>query len=136
VRSFWGEQCIHDGLGQVINGTRGPLGPNFGSDTKQATIGKSNYNALQLSLRHTSGRLELSAGYTYSKSLDESSNLGEEVNPINPALSYALSSFDIRHNFVVSYNYKIPFERSFASSTAGRRDGNFLESRISVLVCP
>jgi hypothetical protein len=96
--------------GQVIGGTRGPLGSNFGSDTKQTTIGKSNYNALQLSLRHTSGRLELSAGYTYGKSLDESSNLGDEVNPIHPALSYALSSFDVRHNFVVSYNYRIPFE--------------------------
>jgi hypothetical protein len=94
----------------VIKGTRGPLGSNFGSDTNQATIGQSNYNALQLGLRHRSGRLELSAGYTYAKSLDESSNLGEEVNPINPALSYALSSFDVRHNFVVSYNYKIPFE--------------------------
>ena len=55
----------------------------------------------------------MSAGYTYGKSLDESSNLGEQVNPINPALSYALSSFDIRHNFVVSYNYKIPFESLF-----------------------
>jgi TonB-dependent receptor-like protein len=102
--------------GQVIDGTRGPLGPNFGSDTKQTTIGKSNYNALQLSLRHTSGRLELSAGYTYGKSLDESSNLGEEVNPINPTLSYALSSFDVRHNFVVSYNYKIPFESLLRAS--------------------
>jgi hypothetical protein len=102
--------------GQVIDGTRGPLGSNFGSDTSQSTIGKSNYNSLQLSVHHTSGRLELSAGYTYSKSLDDSSNLGEEVNPINPALSYALSSFDIRHNFVVSYNYKIPFERLFHSS--------------------
>jgi hypothetical protein len=99
--------------GRVINGTRGPLGFNFGSDTNQATIGKSNYNSLELSLRHTSGRLELSAGYTYGKSLDESSNLGEEVNPINPALSYALSSFDIRQNFVVSYNYKLPFESLF-----------------------
>jgi hypothetical protein len=102
--------------GQVIDGTRGPLGANFGSDTKQTTIGKSNYNALQLSLRHTSGPLELSAGYTYGKSLDESSNLGEEVNPLNPALSYALSSFDVRHNFVVSYNYKIPFESLFRVS--------------------
>ena len=102
--------------GQVIEGTRGPLGSNFGSDTNQTTIGKSNYNALQLSLRHTSGRLELSAGYTYGKSLDESSNLGEEVNPINPALSYALSSFDVRHNFVVSYNYRIPFENLFRVS--------------------
>jgi hypothetical protein len=99
--------------GQVINGTRGPLGAEFGSDTNQATIGKSNYNSLELSLRHTSGRLSLAAGYTYGKSLDESSNLGEEVNPINPALSYALSSFDIKHNFVVSYTYKIPFESLF-----------------------
>jgi hypothetical protein len=99
--------------GQVINGTRWPLGFDFGSDTNQATIGKSNYNSLELSLRHTSRRLELSVGYTYGKSLDESSNLGEEVNPINPVLSYALSSFDIRQNFVVSYNYKLPFESLF-----------------------
>ncbi len=96
--------------GQTIYGTRGPLGFNFGSDTNQSTIGKSNYNSLQVSLRHTSGRLELSAGYTYGKSFDESSNLGEEVNPINSALSYALSSFDVTHNFVVSYNYKLPLE--------------------------
>ncbi len=107
--------------GQVINGTRGPLGSNFGSDTNQATIGKSNYNALQLSVRHTSGRLELSAGYTYSKSMDDSSNLGEEVNPITPSRSYALSSFDIRHNFVVSYNYKIPFESLFRASSRWTR---------------
>jgi hypothetical protein len=96
--------------GQTIYGTRGPLGFNFGSDTNQSTIGKSNYNSLQVSLRHTSGGLELSAGYTYGKSFDESSNLGEEVNPINSALSYALSSFDVTHNFVVSYNYKLPLE--------------------------
>ena len=97
--------------GQVIRGTRGPLGSNFGSDTVQTTIGKSNYNSLQLGLRHSSGRLELALGYTYGKSLDESSNLGEGVNPFNPALNYALSSFDIRHNFVASYNYKLPFGR-------------------------
>ena len=102
--------------GQVINGTRGPLGPNFGSDTSQATIGKSNYNSLQVSVRHTSGRLEFAAGYTYGKSMDDSSNLGEEVNPINPALSYAPSSFDIRHNFVISYVYQLPLERLFRAS--------------------
>ena len=31
--------------GQAINGTRGPLGPNFGSDTFETTIGNSNYNS-------------------------------------------------------------------------------------------
>ena len=94
--------------GQVINGTRGPLGPNFGSDTAETTIGNSNYNSLQVTLRHTSGPLQLLAAYTYSKSLDQSSNLGEEVNPLNPSLSRALSAFDITHNFVVSYNYQLP----------------------------
>ncbi len=102
--------------GQVINGTRGPLGANFGSNTYQATIGQSNYNSLQVSLHHASGRLDLAAGYTYGKSLDDASNLGEEVNPINPSLSYGLSSFDIRHNFVASFVYKIPFESLFQAS--------------------
>jgi len=99
--------------GQVYNSTRGPLGSNFGSNASQTTIGNSNYNALQITLRHTSKRLNVLAGYTYSKSLDQSSNLGEEVNPQNPSLSRALSAFDVRHNFVVSYSYQIPVERLF-----------------------
>ena len=97
--------------GGVVNGTRGPLGPNFGSNALQSTIGKANYNALELSARHTSGRLQFSAAYTYGKSLDQSSNIGEEVNPFNPALSYALSSFDVKHNFVFSYEYQLPFDK-------------------------
>jgi len=99
--------------GQVYNGTRGPLGSNFGSNANQATIGNSNYNALQISLRHSSKSLELLAGYTFSKSLDQSSNVGEEVNPLDPSLSRALSSFDVKHNFVVSYKYQLPIERLF-----------------------
>jgi hypothetical protein len=97
--------------GGVVNGTRGPLGPNFGSNALQSTIGAANYNALELSARHTSGRLEFSASYTFSKSMDQSSNVGEEVNPFNPALSYAISSFDIKHNAVVSYEYQLPFDQ-------------------------
>jgi len=38
------------------------------------------------------------------------------VNPIDPALSKALSSFDVRHNFVASYSYQIPFERLFRAT--------------------
>jgi Carboxypeptidase regulatory-like domain len=97
--------------GGVVNGTRGPLGPNFGSNALQSTTGAANYNALELSARHTSGRLEFSASYTFSKSMDQSSNVGEEVNPFNPALSYAISSFDIKHNAVVSYEYQLPFDQ-------------------------
>jgi hypothetical protein len=107
-----GEDTVYYPIGGgQVNGTRGPLGSNFGSNALQSTIGYANYNALELSARHTSGRLEFSAAYTYSKSLDQSSNIGEEVNPFNPALSYALSSFDVTHNFVFSYEYQLPFDR-------------------------
>ena len=102
--------------GQTVNGTRGPLGPNFGSSTNQSTIGNSNFNALELSMRHTSKRLQLFASYTFSKSIDQSSNVGEEVNPVSPALSYALSAFDVKHNFVVSYAYELPLEHLFGAS--------------------
>lgn len=97
--------------GETINGTRGPLGPNFGSNGLQSNIGIANYNALELSARHSSKGLTFFAAYTYGKSMDESSNLGEEVNPFHPRLSYALSAFDVRHNFVLSYDYQLPFAR-------------------------
>jgi Carboxypeptidase regulatory-like domain len=102
--------------GKVYQGTRGPLGSNFGSNANQAAIGNSNYNALQVILNHTSKRLNILAGYTFSKSEDQSSNLGEAVNPIDPSLSKALSAFDVKHNFVVSYSYKIPFEQLFRTT--------------------
>jgi hypothetical protein len=111
--------------GHTIDGTRGPLGPNFGSDTTESTIGNSNYNSLQVALRHTSGPLQLLAAYTYSKSLDQSSNLGEEVNPLNPSLSRALSAFDLTQNFVVSYSYQIPLERFLHAANRWARGWEF-----------
>jgi hypothetical protein len=48
------------------------------------------------------------AGYTFSKSIDESSSLAEAVNPLNPNLSRALSAFDVTHNFVATYRYQLP----------------------------
>src|SRR5277367_4153667 len=102
--------------GVIQQGTRGPLGPNFGSNANQATIGNSNYNSLQATLRHTGRSLTVLAGYTFSKSLDQSSSLGEAVNPLDPSLSRALSSFNVPQNFVVSYSYKLPFEKLFRAS--------------------
>src|SRR5438132_353885 len=103
--------------GQVINGTRGPLGPAYGTMTRQETTGYSRYNALELNLRYTRGNASVQAGYTLSKSVDVASNLGEQVNPFDIHRSEAPSAFDMRHNFVVSYNYDLPFGRLF-----GRRN--------------
>ena len=85
-------------MGQIINGTRQAFGSNFGSVDWLTTIGNANYNALQLSIRHTSRRLELQAGYTYSKSLDNSSSISEQLNPRNYRATYAPSAFDLKHN--------------------------------------
>jgi hypothetical protein len=111
-----GEDTVYSPIGGgQVNGTRGPLGPSFASNALQSNIGHANYNALELSARHTSSRLEFFAAYTFSKSMDQSSNIGEEVNPFNPALSYAMSAFDVKHNFVLSYEYQLPFDRFLRS---------------------
>ncbi len=96
--------------GQTVNGTRGPLGPAFGSVSYQKSIGNSNYNALQASLRHNSQRAQVILSYTFSKAIDQASNLGEQVDPFNPNLTRGLASFDMRQDFVASYTYHMPFE--------------------------
>jgi hypothetical protein len=97
--------------GQVIHGTRGPLGSDFGTITRQETTGYSRYNALEVNLRHAGTTADVSAGYTLSRSVDVASNIGEQVNPFDVRRSEAPSAFDLRHNFVVSYNYNLPFAR-------------------------
>jgi hypothetical protein len=96
--------------GKIIQGTRGPLGPNFHNNAYDASIGNSNYNALEASLRHTSGRLDLMVSYTFSKSIDQSSSLADPINPFNFRLTRALSAWDLTHNLVTTYRYQLPFE--------------------------
>ena len=45
--------------------------------------------------------------------MDTSSFIGEQVNPFDPDATWAPSAFDVRHNFIASYNYELPFERLF-----------------------
>ena len=93
--------------GQTVQ-VRGPFNSQFDGISYQKTLGKSSYNALEASIRRSTKSLEFMAGYTYSKSLDDSSSLSEEVYPFDPTLTRALSAFDLRHNFVASYSYKLP----------------------------
>jgi hypothetical protein len=100
---------VTPGCGPFDEGSvRGPFSPAFAAITYQKTIGFSNYNSLQASVRHTTKSLELMAAYTYGKSLDDSSSLSEPVYPMGAALSKAISAFDLRHNFVASYRYALP----------------------------
>ncbi len=109
----FGEDSVYTSTsGQSFQGTRVGLGPAYGITTAQKTIGNSNYNALEVNYRLALGkRATILAGYTYSKSIDDASNLGEQINPINSRLSRALSSWDLTHNLVVSYTYALPFDQ-------------------------
>jgi hypothetical protein len=101
--------------GTIVNGTRGPLGPNFGSNSFTSNFANSNYNSFQVSVERKAADFTFLAAYTYSKAIDNSSGYGQWVNFMDYRLSRALSSFDITHNFVVSYNYTVPFDRAFHS---------------------
>jgi len=82
----------------------------FGNDSYFSDSGNSVYNSAQINWRHTSGRLQTLLGYTFSKAIDLASGFGEQVNPVNPKLSRGLSAFDSTHNFVFSYNYRLPID--------------------------
>jgi hypothetical protein len=101
--------------GRVYQGTRSTFSSAFGSVNLQRTIANAHDNALELSVRHVSHALFLQAGYTWSKSIDQSSSLAEAVYPESVAggagASRAVSAFDLRHNFVATYRYKLPVGR-------------------------
>jgi hypothetical protein len=94
-------------------GTRTAYGPSFGSVNLQKTIANSHDNALEMSVKHSTRSLFVEVGYTWSKSIDQSSSLAEPVYPdvagfSNAGMSRALSAFDLTHNFVASYRYTLP----------------------------
>ncbi len=109
--------------GSVVNGTRGPLGPDFGSNSYTSNLANSNYNALEVTVERRAGDLTFLAAYTYSKAIDNSSAYGQYVNFMNYRKSRALSSFDLTHNFVISYNYEIPFRRLLARAPRRLAEG-------------
>jgi hypothetical protein len=102
--------------GRVYQGTRGPFGSDFGSVDWLITNANSNYNALEITYRYSARRAEFLAGYTYSKSMDNSSSISDQLVPTNYRLTYGLSAFDIRQNFVASTRYELPLETLFKAS--------------------
>jgi len=74
----------------------------------------SVYHALQMAVRRSVGGLNLSAAYTWSHSIDDSSDRfdGSFVDSFNPSSNRASSSFDQRHIFSFSYVWDLPFFKS------------------------
>ncbi len=86
--------------------------PFIGYDSIYGIIGgaNSNYNALQVSGRRNAKGLQLTLAYTYSHSIDNSSDRYDSafVNSYDLSGNRSNSSFDQRHIFTVSYIYNLP----------------------------
>jgi hypothetical protein len=105
--------------------------PQFnGVTTDEPPTANSVYNALQITLeKHYSNGLQLSANYTWSKSIDDSSIADTNVawlgnygpnsgwalqDPNRPRLERSLSTFDIPSQLKLGYTYDLPFGRGRA----------------------
>ncbi|MBV9405507.1 MAG: hypothetical protein JO211_09200 [Acidobacteriaceae bacterium] len=85
--------------------------PGFGNITVLEDMANSNYNAMQVSTRRNVGGLTLSVAYTWSHSIDDSSDRFDAtfLNSYDLRASRASSNFDQRHLLNLSYVYDLPF---------------------------
>jgi hypothetical protein len=100
---------LNTACGNDVNPYRPFLG--ISNITHLENKASSNYNALQVAVRKSVGALNLTAAYTYSHSIDDSSDRydGSFVNTYNPSANRASSNFDQRHLLNVGYVYDFPF---------------------------
>jgi Carboxypeptidase regulatory-like domain/TonB dependent receptor len=105
---FGEDSTYTNSAGQTVQGTRVGQGPEYGENTADKSIANSNYNALQTTLRYQRHDSQLLLSYSYAKSIDQGSNLGEQLNPIDPRQSRTISAWDLKHDFVASYTLALP----------------------------
>jgi hypothetical protein len=86
----------------------------YGSITRIENSASSNYNSLQLTARRSFGDLTFTADYTWSHSIDDSSDRYDSlfVNSQNPNQARSSSNFDIRQALTLSYVWDIPIFKS------------------------
>ncbi len=100
----------------AITSTSTSLYPDLGGISGTATFGFGNYNAMTAKLtKRLSSGLQFQAAYTYGHALSDTGTTLSgavgfyQVDNANINSSYSSAGWDIRQNFVASYNYEIPF---------------------------
>jgi hypothetical protein len=142
---YLGSQSVHldrnyynntplPGPGSVNSRRPNPL---FGDIRTIQNDVNANYNGLSVELRQRlSHGLTLLASYTWSHALDvssDSNNGGYPQNPYNWKGDYANSSWDVRHRFVASFNYALPFFSSGANGFVRQALGGWQTNGIVTL---
>ena len=124
--------------GRVVTVQQGSLGSTYLGFTNLYTwwnsAGNSIYNAAYISyLRRASHGLTVSTSYTFGKSIDDASDSSPEANVLTTSTSIAggsanfggsrrldrsVSTFDVKHNFVLTSLYDLPIGRGRALFTS------------------
>jgi len=110
LRPYSSPNCNPTGAPATV-GTGCPFDgiPVFTDVFAEDTIANSNYNALEMMLQRRFSRgLQFQAAYTFSKSIDDGSTVEESLNPFNFRASRALSLFNSKQRFVLSYDWELP----------------------------
>ena len=115
---------------RILNPTNGQ-GLAFGANPFLDTEATANYNALQVNVRHSSSFGEVLLGYTWAKSMDDSSSQTGSTYVYNNALSYALSAFDVPQYLVASFNIHPPTPAWVTNAVAKAVVGGWAISGIS-----
>jgi Carboxypeptidase regulatory-like domain len=107
LRPYSSPSCTVTGAGCPADGV-----PVFSDIFAEDTIANSNYNAFEAMLEKRFSRgLQFQASYTFSKSLDDGSTFEETLDPFNYRASRALSLFNSKQRFVVSYDWELPISK-------------------------
>ena len=110
------ELCVRDSavfgdLGTRARSDHGNWLPRFREQRLEAAA-QLRLQSLQIQLQKNVGDFRVLGAYTWSKSIDKLFRVFDAINPYNPDLTRALSTFDVTNNFVVSYSYDLPFAKS------------------------
>jgi hypothetical protein len=113
-----------------------PFRPYYGYGTinRLELDADSIYHALQIAAQRTIGSLTFSAAYTYSHSIDDSSDRYDTafLDSYDLRAARASSNFDQRHAFSISYVYALPFFKSASSPALRAALGGWQVSGITV----
>jgi hypothetical protein len=88
----------------------------LGNITEVDSNTDSSYNGLWVTVnKHISHGLQFLASYAWSKSIDDNSLNSQTIilqNSLNVGNNRGLSDFDVRHRFVISGFYELPFHKN------------------------
>jgi len=93
-------------IGQMLR----PFPQYSGISAPWFDVGQSNYQGMQVTLnRRFAGGATFSAGYTFSKEMDNL--LGSTRNPFDYSLEKSRGAIDHRHVFQGTFSYQLPFSK-------------------------